>query len=79
MTQEGNLIKADEGMVFRRKGTEEIFGNEIYLGKSYYINGVLLDEPHDDIPDDFEEIPDPNPQPEEPEFLMSMLNESEQE
>lgn len=69
MTQEGNLIKADEGMVFRRKGTEEIFGNEIYLGKSYYINGVLLEEPHDDTPEDFEEIINPYPEEDLPPIL----------
>ena len=69
MTTKGNLIKADEGKVFRRKGTEEIFGNEIYLGKSYYINGVLLEEPHDDIPEDFEEIINPYPEEDLPPIL----------
>lgn len=49
-------IKADEGKIFRRKGTEEIFGEEIALGYSYYIDGVKLDEPHKDVPEDFEEI-----------------------
>lgn len=56
MIIEGNKITADEGKVFRRKESGEIYGNEIYLGKSYYINGVKLDVPHDDIPEDFEEI-----------------------
>lgn len=58
MRQEGNVIYADEGMVFKRKNSNEIYGNEIYLGKSYYLDGVLLPEPHDDVPSDFEEIPD---------------------
>ncbi len=56
ITYDYTLIKADEGKVFRRKGTEEIFGEEIALGYSYYIDGVKLDEPHKDVPEDFEEI-----------------------
>ena len=59
MIIEGNHIIADEGKVFRRIGTEDIYGNEIYLGYSYYIGGVLQDPPHKDIPEDFEEIDDP--------------------
>lgn len=59
MIIEGNHIIADEGKVFRRIGTEDIYGNEIYLGYSYYISGVLQDPPHKDIPEDFEEINGP--------------------
>lgn len=50
---------AEPGMVFRRKGTEDILGEEIWLGYSYYINGQKLEEPHLDVPEDFEEIPEP--------------------
>lgn len=53
------VITADEGKVFRRKGTEDIFGEEIWLGLSYYIGGVKQDPPHQDIPEDFEEIDAP--------------------
>lgn len=49
-------IKADEGKVIRRRDTYDIYGNEIFLGYSYYINGEKLDEPHLDVPADFEEI-----------------------
>ena len=56
MTIEGNHIIATEGKVFRRIGTEDLFGEEIYLGYSYYVNGQKLAEPHLDIPEDFEEI-----------------------
>ena len=56
MIQIDNRIIADEGKVFRRKVSGEIFGNEIYLGYSYYIGGVLQDPPHKDEPEDFEEI-----------------------
>lgn len=59
MTIDGNHIIADEGKVFRRIGTEEIFGGEIYLGYSYFIEGVQQDPPHLDVPEDFEEIDDP--------------------
>lgn len=59
MTIDGRHITADEGKVFRRIGTEEIFGEEIFLGYSYYINGVLQNPPHYDVPEDFEEIDKP--------------------
>jgi len=50
------VIIADEGKVFRRVESGEIYGEEIYLGYSYYIGGVKLDTPHLDAPNDFEEI-----------------------
>ena len=50
---------AEPGMVFRRKGTNEIYGEEIWLGYSYYRDGQKLEEPHLDVPEDFEEIPEP--------------------
>lgn len=55
-TYDYTFIKADEGKCFRRKGTNEIFGTDMALGYSYYIEGVKLDEPHKDVPEDFEEI-----------------------
>ena len=59
MIIDGNHIIADEGKVFRRIVSGEIFGKEIYLGYSYYIGGVLQTPPHQDVPDDFEEIDEP--------------------
>lgn len=59
MTQNDNHIIADGGKVFRRIVDGTIYGSEIYLGYSYYINGVKLDEPHLDTPEDFEEIDNP--------------------
>ena len=59
MIVEDRYIKADEGKVFRRKGTHEIYGDEMYLGYSYFIDGVLQDPPHYDVPEDFEEIDRP--------------------
>jgi len=58
------ILKAEDGMVLKRKNSNEIYGKEISLGKSYYLDGVLLAEPHVDVPEDFEEIPDPDPHPE---------------
>lgn len=56
MIVEGNKITAEEGKVFRRKSDGFIYGNEIYLGYTYYISGQKLDEPHLEVPEDFEEI-----------------------
>lgn len=50
---------ADEGKVFRRIESGELYGKEIYLGDTYYIEGVKLDTPHKDVPEDFEEIDEP--------------------
>ena len=63
MIVEGNHIIAENGKVFRRIGTEDLFGNEIYLGYSHYIGGVKLEEPHLDVPEDFEEIDKPEEVP----------------
>ena len=54
------ILIADEGKVFKRKGHNEIFGNSIALGYSYYIDGVKLETPYLNTPEDFEEIDDPN-------------------
>lgn len=56
MIQEGNLLKAENGAVLRRKSTEEMYGEELYLGYTYYLNGERLAEPHLDTIDDFEEV-----------------------
>ena len=58
MRQIDNHIIADEGKVFRRIEDGHIYGNDIYLGYSYYIGGELLSEPHLDVPQDFEEVDD---------------------
>ena len=55
-------IIADEGKVFKRIEDGQLYGKEIYLGYSYYINGVKLDEPHLDVPEDFEEVEDETPE-----------------
>lgn len=49
---------ADEGKVFKRISDGFIFGNEIYLGYTYYINGEKLPEPKLEVIEDFEEVED---------------------
>lgn len=56
MRQEGNHLIAEQGFSLRRKGTNDVFGRDIYLGYSHYIDGVLQDPPHLDVAEDFEEI-----------------------
>lgn len=56
MKIEGRHIIAEPGKVFRRRDSGEVFGNEIFLGYSYFIGGARLDTPHLDVPEDFEEI-----------------------
>ena len=51
-----SIIKADKGKVFRRIADGQIYGKEISLGYSYYINGIKLDKPHLDTQEDFEQI-----------------------
>ena len=54
-----SIIKADKGKVFRRIADGQIYGKEISLGYSYYINGIKLDKPHLDTQEDFEQIDEP--------------------
>lgn len=51
-------ITAQEGKVFRRKSDGFIFGKEISLGYTYFINGKKLDNPRLELAEDFEEIDD---------------------
>lgn len=53
------VLIAEDGKIFKRKNSEDELGDEIWLGYSYYLNGVKLDTPHLDTPDDFEEIDTP--------------------
>ena len=56
MTTEGNKITADEGYVLRRISDGFIYGNEVYLGYTQYLGGVLLPEPLLELPEHFEEV-----------------------
>ena len=58
-TNNQNHILAEEGMVFKRISDGFIYGNELYLGLTYYLNGELLDEPLLELPEHFEEVENP--------------------
>lgn len=58
-TNNTNHIIADEGKVFRRIADNLIFGNELWLGKTYYLGGEKLATPKDECPEDYEEIDKP--------------------
>ena len=61
MTQDKNNKAhwiADKGKVFKRISDGFIFGNEIYLGYTYYLNGEKLSEPKLEVIEDFEEVED---------------------
>ena len=61
MTQDKNNKAhwiADDGKVFKRISDGFIFGNEIYLGYTYYLNGEKLQEPKLEVIEDFEEVED---------------------
>ena len=61
MTQDKNNKAhwiADKGKVFKRISDGFIFGNEIYLGYTYYLNGQKLTEPKLEVIEDFEEVED---------------------
>lgn len=53
-----NHIIADAGKIFRRIADGFVYGNEIYLGYTYYIGNEKLEQPHLEVPEDFEEIDD---------------------
>ena len=65
---EYRTIKASEGKVFRRISDGFIFGNEVSLGYTYYLNGEKLEEPLLELPEHFEEIDEPVKEVNEYEF-----------
>lgn len=54
-----NHITSEEGKVLRRISDSQLFGNEIYLGYTYYLSGEKLEEPLLELPEHYEEIDDP--------------------
>lgn len=53
------VIIPDDGMVLRRKSDGMTFNGELWLGYTYYLNGVKLDEPLLELPEHYEEIQEP--------------------
>ena len=58
MKIEDNRLIAEEGKALRRIADGFIYGRELTLGLTYYINGKRQRPPHQDVPEDFEEIDD---------------------
>ena len=56
MRIEGKTIYADEGKQLRRIADKLLRGEELTLGYTYYINDQRLDEPHLEVPEDYEEV-----------------------
>lgn len=54
-----NHIIAEKGKAFQRISDGMIFGTEIHLGYTYYINGEKLAEPLLELPEHFIEIEAP--------------------
>ena len=58
-TNNQNHILAEEGMVFKRISDGFIYGEELYLGYTYYLGGELLETPLLELPEHFEEVEKP--------------------
>lgn len=65
MIIQGNHITADEGKLLRRISDQQLFGNEVYLGYAYYLNGEKLEVPLLELPEHYEETDDPDYDPDE--------------
>lgn len=50
------VLKASEGKVLRRISDNQMFGNEIYLGYTYFLSGTKLVEPLLELPEHYEEV-----------------------
>lgn len=55
-----NHLIASPGKVFQRISDEQIFGEEIHLGYTYYLGSKLLPEPLLELPEHFREIDAPH-------------------
>lgn len=53
MIIDGNKITADEGKLLLRKADNLLFGKELTLGYTWYINGELINPPHLEVPEDY--------------------------
>ena len=53
MIIDGNKITADEGKLLLRKADNLLFGKELILGYTWYINGELINPPHLEVPQDY--------------------------
>lgn len=58
-------VKPDEGKVLQRIVDGQNFSGELILGYTWYINGVKLETPHWETPDDYIEVDAPEEESEE--------------
>ena len=56
MIIDGNKITADEGKLLLRKADNLLFGKELALGYTWYINGERIDPPHLEVPEDYRKV-----------------------
>lgn len=56
MKYEDGILRADEGKTLRRKRDGLLFGSEIHLGYTWYINGTRLKYPLKELPEHYEEL-----------------------
>lgn len=54
-----NSISASAGMLLKRKADGLVCGSKVYLGMTYYMGDVKLEEPIQEVPEHYEEVPDP--------------------
>lgn len=54
------VVIADTGKVLRRVADGDLIGEEVALGKVYYIGGVRQDPPHESVVSDFDEVDRPS-------------------
>lgn len=55
MIIDGNKITADEGKLLLRKADNLLFGKELTLGYTHYINGERVNPPHLEVPEDYQD------------------------
>lgn len=54
------VVIADTGKVLRRVADGELIGEEVALGKVWYIGGVRQDPPRESVVSDFDEVDRPS-------------------
>lgn len=79
MKIENNIITAEEGKFLRRISDQTEFGSEMHLGYTYYLHGELLEEPLLELPEHYEEVDIPEPEPEEETFGEAEIVEDPEE
>ena len=56
MIIDGNHIKAEDGLLLRRKSDNYMAGTELSLGYTFYLDGEKLRTPILELPEHYEEV-----------------------